>query len=193
MPSTRRNGACASWRIPASMLVGALFTAEAAATELRPTDAFTSLFEQTCVQHRDAPQALEQQLAQWKASVLPAPEAKRLLGDSEGSAWTVQRQDLRYAVALRRDGACSVSAQRVDAKAVQRNFPLLALDSPPPLVARRIDDTAAAAQPRSGSSVVYAWTAPGVAVAWRLTLTWSTDRTQEKQATASLQRVSTTP
>lgn len=191
----RRNSCGAGWRSPAAVLAVTLLglcATDAAATEARPTDAFTSLFEQTCVRHRDAPEALAAQLLQWGALVMPADEAKRFLADAEGTAWALQRQQVRYVVTLQRSGRCNLMAQRADAKAVQRNFPLLALDSPPPFTARRIDDTTAP-QDKSASTLAYAWTAPGLDWEWRLTLTLSGDRSRTLRAVASLARIASTP
>lgn len=194
MASTQRNPACAGRRNAAVVLVLGLLAVDARATEPRPTDAFTSLFEQTCVRHREAPQALAEQLTQWGAAELPAGEARPYLGDGEGTAWALPRQQVRYVVTLQRGGGiCTVLAPRAEAKAVQRNFPLLALDSPAPFTAHRIEAAAAASSRESTQQVVYAWTAPAAAWEWRLTLTLSTDRKRAMPATASMARVAATP
>lgn len=154
-----------------------------------PSDPFTSLFAQTCMQHHAAPDALRAMLGRWGAAELPAEAAVPFLGGGAGTAWALARADVRYAVSLQSNGVCAVFAQRADVAAVRRHFAALVSTSPAPLVAREVPPPGSAPNGGALRTISYAWARDGDTSELAFTLTTSDEPVPRIQAMASLATV----
>lgn len=145
------------------------------------SEAFTSLFARTCMQHFYSPSNLESELKSLGASELTGKQAKYYLDGQKGIAWTVRETGRDYVVALiKKNYSCIVFAQRISVAEVKNAFVSAVASAPPPYTSTQVPTA------NAEFDIAYFWSSPNKAVGQIFTLNISPEKNPTVQAIASV-------